>query len=274
MSTTTDPIDRIAPTRRPVGQSVVMYQNWRSLTFLHWALPPESLRSLLPAGLGLEVDTFEGNAYVGLVPFTMCDVRPSRLPAVPWLSYFHETNVRSYVHVGGRDPGVWFFSLEAANPIAVALARHWFCLPYFHARMALTRERLPNAERTPITDRVVYRSSRRGAGPNPPSSHVACRVPTAPTRAAQVGTLEHFLIERYLLYTNGRNRLFIGQVHHSPYPVQSAEVDVCDETLLDASGIVRPIDRPFAHFSEGVDVEIFPLRPYDSTPPQRGQGPA
>src|SRR4051812_24259993 len=109
-----DPIDRLAPGRCPDRQPV-MYQKWRSLLFLHWALPPEAVRPLLPAGLDLDV--YQGSAYVGLVPFTMRGVRPVGLPAVPWLSNFHETNVRTYVHAGGRDPGVWFFSLDAANPV-------------------------------------------------------------------------------------------------------------------------------------------------------------
>src|SRR4051812_19283047 len=107
-------IDRIAPTHRPSGRTV-MRQNWSDLLFLHWEVPVEALRLLLPPGV--ELDTFEGRAYVGLVPFTMTGVRPTLLPAFPPLSNFHETNVRTYVHFQGRDPGVWFFSLDAANSI-------------------------------------------------------------------------------------------------------------------------------------------------------------
>ena len=112
-----EPMDRIAPTQRPRDR-VVMYQKWRHLMFLHWAVAPAILRPLVPTEL--ELDLFEGRAYVGLVPFTMKGVRPAGLPAVPALSNFHETNVRTYVHFQGRDPGVWFFSLDAANLIAVA----------------------------------------------------------------------------------------------------------------------------------------------------------
>jgi uncharacterized protein YqjF (DUF2071 family) len=127
-------IDRIAPTLRPLERPV-MRQNWRDLLFVHWPIPCESLRPLIPAPL--ELDLFEGTAYVGLIPFTMTGVRPIGLPAVAGLSSFHETNVRTYVHVGGRDPGVWFFNLEAANSIAVRLARRLFHLPYHYARMFL-----------------------------------------------------------------------------------------------------------------------------------------
>jgi uncharacterized protein YqjF (DUF2071 family) len=225
-----------------------MYQKWRTLLFLHWELPPEVLAALLPRGL--ELDLYEGKAYVGLVPFTMRGIRPVGLPAVRWLSDFHETNVRTYVHVNGRDPGVWFFSLDAANPVGVALARALFHLPYYHARMSLTRS----------ADGVVtYESSRRKPGAFPVTSEIsgAARGPVEP---APMGTLEHFLLERYLLYSTNRGRLYRGQVHHGPYPVQTAEVFKVEETLLRANRLHQPPVAPLAHFAEGVDVEVFGLR--------------
>jgi uncharacterized protein len=246
-------IDRLAPTRRPLERPV-MRQNWRDLLFVHWPISPESLRRLIPEPL--ELDLFEGIAYVGLIPFTMTGVRPIGLPAVAGLSSFHETNVRTYVHVDGRDPGVWFFNLEAANSIAVRLARRLFHLPYHYARMFLEHE----AEAcTDQPTSILYAGTRRWPGPLPASYSIRA-TPAGPSRPASPGTLAHFLAERYILFTFRNGRLHQGRVHHMPYPLQSAKILSLDETLLAAAGITRPDSTPLAHFSTGVNVEIFPLR--------------
>ncbi len=122
---------------QPARGRIVMRQQWRDLLFLHWEVSPAQLRALLPAELTL--DTFEGKAYVGLVPFTMRNVHPIWSPSIPPLSHFHETNVRTYAQCKGHDPGVWFFSLDAANAIAVQIARAWFKLPYYYARMEMQK---------------------------------------------------------------------------------------------------------------------------------------
>ncbi|WP_257454875.1 YqjF family protein [Archangium lipolyticum] len=241
-------IDRIGPTRRP-DERPVMYQRWKHLLFLHWSLPPEVVAPLLPPGLTL--DTFDGRAWVGLVPFTMRGVRPRGLPAVGFLSDFHETNVRTYVHFQGKDPGVWFFSLEAANAIAVRLARAWFKLPYHYAGMELTAG--------PQGSSYAYRSERRWPGPTPARCAVRC-TPKGTVSNSTPGTLQHFLVERYFLYSTAHGQLFRGQVHHTPYQVRGADVEGLDETLLAAAGIPRPSEPPMALFSEGVDVDVFRLR--------------
>ncbi|AGA31392.1 YqjF family protein [Singulisphaera acidiphila] len=246
------PIDRDTPRVRPV-RPAVMRQDWTFLLFLHWEVPAERIRPLLPPGL--ELDLYQGKAYVGLVPFTMSGVRPIGVPAIPFLSRFHETNVRTYVHVEGRDPGVWFFSLDAANPLAVVTARAWFHLPYHHARMRLSHES-PGSGTT--TRGISYSSERLWPGPKPASCTIQC-VPKGPIAPATAGTLEHFLAERYLLYASHRGRLYRGQVHHTPYPLQSADVTTLEESLLSAAGLPRPDVPPLAHFSQGVCVEVFPL---------------
>src|SRR5581483_2974071 len=138
-------MDRIAPTREP-SQPVVMHQNWHHLLFLHWEVPPEELQRLVAPEL--TIDTFEGKAYVGLVPFTLTGVRPVMTPPLPWISSFHEINVRTYVHLRGQDPGVWFFSLDASSTIAVAAARAAYKLPYFHSQIefSATSDPLPSID--------------------------------------------------------------------------------------------------------------------------------
>jgi len=243
-------MDRIAPTLRP-NDRTVMKQSWRHLSFLHWEVPAESLAKHLPPSLTL--DTFEGRAFVGLVPFTMRDVRPVGFPSVPGLSNFHETNVRTYVHHRGEGPGVWFFSLDAANPIAVATARMWFGLNYQYARMSL------EAGESHGLPEFSYASERRWPSRSGPSSRVRIRV-TGPVVTAVPGTIEHFLAERYILYTTRGDRLYSGRVHHSPYPLREAECDLVEDTLVTASGLIRQGHPTYVHYADGVDVEVFSLK--------------
>ncbi|EAU65993.1 conserved protein YqjF [Stigmatella aurantiaca DW4/3-1] len=182
-------MDRLAPSLRP-DERVVMYQRWRKLLFLHWELPAQELARALPPGLSL--DTYEGRAFIGLVPFTMRGVRPALLPPFPPLSNFHETNVRTYVHLNGKDPGVFFFSLDAANGIAVRLARAWYKLPYFYSRMSLMDDAASGWR--------SYRSERRWPAPVPATFAVR-GLPEGAAAVSSPGTLQHFLMERYFLYT-------------------------------------------------------------------------
>jgi uncharacterized protein len=249
MTTAHPPIDRIEPARDP-RRRAVMRQVWRDLLFVHWPVPAAELRPLVPPHL--EIDLFDGTAYVGLVPFTMTGVRPVGLPPVRGLSRFHETNVRTYVHREGHDPGVWFFSLDAANAVAVSLARRLFHLPYFFARMFLEPE-------APGDDRpILYAGTRRWPEPVPASYLIRAR-PTGTARTAIAGTVEHFLVERYILYALNDDRLYRGRVHHAPYPLQPAEILSLDESLLAAAGIPRPKTAPLAHFARGVDVKVYAL---------------
>jgi uncharacterized protein len=225
-----------------------MRMTWADLGFLHWEVPVAALRPRVPHAL--EIDTFEGRAFLGLVPFTMRGVRPAYFPALPGLSAFHEVNVRTYVRLNGRDPGVWFLSLDAANPVAVLVARALWKLPYHFARMGL--------ERAGAT--VRYRSERRWPGPRP----AGCRLvyePTGEAAPAAEGTLEHFLVERYLLYAQARGRLFSGRVHHAPYPLQTARAPELDQTLLAAAGLARPGPPAFVHYASGVTVDVDGIEP-------------
>jgi uncharacterized protein YqjF (DUF2071 family) len=243
--------DRDALRLRP-GSPSVMSQSWQQLLFLHWVVPTELLQRLLPTGL--TIDTFEGRAYVGLVPFAMRKVKPAGLPTVRGLSNFLETNVRTYVHFRGQKPGVWFFSLDAANVVGAALGRRWFSLPYFFARMSLKVQESEGIRRLLYTSRRIY------PGPTPATTRIEAEV-CAPVEPARLGTLEYFLAERYLLYSvSRRGDFFQGRVHHTPYPLQSAKLTSLDESVLKAAGIDRPEASPLVHYASGVDVEIFGLQ--------------
>src|SRR5579871_2177850 len=248
-----DSIDRVTPTLRPADRTV-MRQRWAHLLFLHWIVPPEQLLRLLPPGL--ELDTFEGNAYVGLVPFTMTGVRPVWAPALPPLSDFHETNVRTYVHRQGKNPGIWFLSLDDANAIAVRIARAAWKLPDHFARMSLDRR---EAEEGPT---IAYETRRLWPGPTPATCTVRY-TPHGLVVPAPVGTREHFLAERYILYAYRAGKLYSGQVNHVPYPLQQATVHELSENLIAAAGITRPDVAPIAHYAREVDVRIFPLKKQD-----------
>ena len=249
-------MDRLAPTRRPAGPPV-MLQSWRELGFLHWEVDAETLGRLLPAQLSL--DTFEGRAFVGLVPFTMHGVRPTWAPALPLVSRFHEVNVRTYVHLAGRDPGVYFLSLDAASRLAVVGARTIWRLPYHFARMGMARS--PGGL-------VAYDSERRWPGPKPAACHLLYgpRPDSAPG-AATPGSLDHFLAERYILYTTAPGRLLRGRVHHPPYPLQAGDCPRLEETLVAAAGIEPVTGPPLVHYASGVDVEVFGLEPIEAWSP-------
>lgn len=226
----------------------VMYQEWHELLFLHWAVDPAAVARLLPPGL--TVDTFEDQTYLGLVPFTMRHVRPVWSPSVPWLSFFHETNVRVYVRDLQGRPGVFFFSLEAANPIAVELARGLFKLPYHWARMSLTYDGHTR----------VYATERLSHPPKPAHCRVryAPQSGTTPTPATP-HTREHFLVERYRLFSVAHGQLFSGEVAHAPYQVQPAQFADLDQTLTDAAGFPNLGSPLLAHYAKGVCVDVGPL---------------
>ena len=229
---------------------VVMRQEWHQLLFLHWEVSPEQVQARLPEGL--TVDTFEGKTYLGLVPFTMRNVRPVWSPPVPWLSHFHETNVRVYVRDKSGRAGVYFFSLEAANPIAVELARGLFKLPYHWAKMTLEHD----------GSQIRYVTERLSHPPKPAHCRLTCSPqPGTVLAAATPSTLEHFLIERYKLFSVSGKQLFSGRVAHPPYQFQPATISGLDQNLTHATGF--PLDTPplLAHYSPGVKVNVFALEP-------------
>jgi uncharacterized protein len=221
-----------------------MAQNWHNLLFAHWPIGVSALRPLIPAPL--QIDTFEARAWLAVVPFRMSGVRLRGTPAVPWLSAFPELNVRSYVTYAGK-PGVWFFSLDAANATAVAIARAWFHLPYFQASMNCSERE----------GWIQYRSVRTHRGATA-GSLVGRYRPTGAPFSPQPGTLEHFLTERYCLYTtDGRGQLIRGEIHHAPWPLQVAEAEFPENTMPEADGIPAVVGRPLLHFARRQDVLVW-----------------
>ena len=227
-----------------------MAQTWHDLLFAHWPIPIAALRSQIPASL--EIDTFDGAAWLAVVPFRMSGVRLRGTPPIPWLSSFPELNVRTYVKRDGK-PGVWFFSLDAANAIAVTIARSWFHLPYFRAVMQI-QER---------DDRYVYSSVRNHRGAPPAELSVKYRS-IGPAQSPAPGTLEHFLAERYCLYTaNASGRLIRGEIHHDPWPLQLAEAEFSENTMARAAGIDLPDAPPLLHFAARQEVVVWSPKKID-----------
>lgn len=218
----------------------VMAMNWLDLLFIHWPVRPEALRPLIPPTL--ELDTFEGEAWIGVVPFRMTGVRPRLVPALPWFSAFPELNVRTYVKTGPYA-GVWFLSLDAGNPLAVRAARLTFHLPYFTARMNVAAE----------GDAFRYASVRTHRGA-PPANFDATYRPTGPVYTSTAGDLDHWLTERYALFAvNRRGDVRRSDVVHDRWPLQPAEIELRENTMLAPFGITPPDTRPVLHFAKRID---------------------
>jgi len=223
----------------------LLAQTWEQLLFAHWRVPVERLRAHLPAELlqaGLEVDTHEGEAWLGVTPFRTTNLRFRGTPALPRVSSFLELNCRTYVSHGGKKPGIWFFSLDASSRLAVEAARRLYKLPYFQARM----EGLPH-----------YSCARLGA--ERPHVWEASHRPSGPVAPAAESTLEHFLAERYCLYTSEAGLLYRAEIHHPPWPLQPAAAEIDLNTMPPDS--LEPEGEPLLHYSERQDVLIWPLQP-------------
>ena len=229
----------------------VLAMRWEKLLFMHWLLPPAALEPLLPPGAKL--DTFAGEAWLGIVPFLMRDVRPRFVPSLPGVSRFPELNVRTYVTVGGV-PGVWFFSLEATSPVAVRLARRVFKLPYFDARMQV------DVNRGEVRFRS-RRTHRRAA----PAMFEACYRPLPGNLTAE-SALTHFLTERYRLYSaDPRGKLYRADIRHQRWSLEPAEVrfTVSPVEMTRQFGLRLPEMPPLLHYAEQLEVVAgLPYRVY------------
>jgi uncharacterized protein YqjF (DUF2071 family) len=221
-----------------------MRMRWCDLLFAHWSMDPDALRRLLPAGLDL--DLFAGHAYLGAVPFTMQGVSPRLVPDVPHLHAFPELNLRTYVTHGGK-PGVWFFSLDAGQRLAVRVARRFFHLPYFDARFEITQ----------AGEEIAY-SATRTHRDAPAAAFTAAYRPTGPVYRSTPGTLEAWLTERYCLYAaDCAGRLYRGEIDHAPWPLQPAAAAIEVNTLGDWLGLSMSGPPALLHFAKSLDVHAW-----------------
>lgn len=227
-----------------------MLHRWQTLTFLHWRFEPAVVQRLLPPGL--TVETCDGSAWVGLVPFLMVVAAPDGT-TVPWASRFCETNVRTYVRDRSGRSGIWFLSLDAARLGAVVVARTTYRLPYFWSRMRL-------AAAGPV---LTYTCTRRWPGPAGARSEVVVRA-GAPLAGGELSALDHFLTARWVLFSVAGSRYRYAQAEHPPWPLRRAQVLHLDDELVSVAGLPRPEAEPLAHYSDGVSVRI--------GLPQRGEG--
>jgi uncharacterized protein YqjF (DUF2071 family) len=215
----------------------VQGQSWIDLAFLHWSVEAAGLQPLVPTGL--ELETYDGTAWLGITPFLLTGFRLRGLPPLPRLSTFEELNVRTYVTRGGK-PGIWFFTLDAASTVAVEAAKRLYRLPYHRSRMHCDRS----------GDFVHYESSRAGA------AFSGRYRGEGPLFHAEPGTLEHFLTERYCLYTEDGGRIYRADIHHPPWDLQHGEAQIDVNTMTPVS---LPDHEPHVLFSPRQDVVVWPL---------------
>lgn len=223
----------------------VIRQSWSRLLFAHWAVKPEQLRPLIP--LSLEIDTYENQAYVGVVPFAMRRVYPRMACEVPWLSNFLELNIRTYVKKDGI-PGVYFFSLDCSNPVAVWVARNWYHLPYFNARMVQTES----------NGWITYDSRRQRTQ----SLFHATYRPIGSLLQLPRDSLDTFLTERYCLYSTDRaGETYRAVIHHLVWPLHAAEAEIKTDTLSELQlGFLLPQTAPLLHYCENIDTVNWALK--------------
>lgn len=230
-----------------------MRQRWKDLIFLHWRYDADLLRGVIPEEL--EIDTFQGHAYVSIVAFRMLGVRPLIAPALPWLSYFNEFNMRLYVRDKRGTPGVYFISLDCDRAPAVWIARTFFSLPYMHAKIDFAAITTGEHSSNQFSF-VCQRSSKEAAATyvwrtneiSSPTSH---------------GSLDFFLTERYHFFVKRKEILRIGEVRHEPYSVSVPEVLQWSDSPFIWNGLTPPKDPPLlCHYSRGVDVTALSLISY------------
>lgn len=231
----------------------IMHQTWNDLLFAHWPIPLEILRAILPAHI--PIDTFDGTAWIGVVPFYMTGVTPRGIPPLPYFSAFPEINLRTYVTIQGK-PGVYFFSLDAHNRFAVEVARAAFHLPYFYARVQIEKR----------TDETIFYHSLRKDKRARQGEFTGEYQPSSEIRLTSPGSLAYWLTERYCLYATDRcGHIYRGDIDHDPWPIQLAEASIYVNSLPNSFGIDLPDTPPLLHFAKKINVKVWALEKLSGT---------
>jgi uncharacterized protein YqjF (DUF2071 family) len=226
----------------PPDRAWIMRQTWRNLLFAHWRIAPEALRERVPPRF--ELDTFDGSAWIGVIPFWMTDIAPRGLPPMPGLSRTLELNVRTYVRHNGRS-GVYFFSLDAEELPVVLGARWFYHLPYYHAEMSM---QVGEAER------IEYSSRRCSGGAALQASYGPAGMP----ELSKPGSIDRWLTERYCLYTvDSSDRAWIAEIHHAPWPLQPAWAEIASNTMTVPIGLELPRESPLLHYARELRVLVW-----------------
>ncbi|MEP7113119.1 MAG: DUF2071 domain-containing protein [Ilumatobacteraceae bacterium] len=236
-------VEQISQDPPPWNRRAVLHQRWSELAYFHWPYEPAVVQRLLPAGV--RIDTFDGAAWVGLIPFEMRDVQFGRTPPMRRLGSFIEVNVRTYVIDALGRRAVWFFSLDVPRSAAVVVARSAFGLPYCWAR----------AEHSIVGDRHHYQTQRRWPAGTQAGADIRFRV-SGRVADSETGALDHFLYARWAMVAERRHQLSYGRVDHPRWPLHRVDAVEIDETLIKAAGLPAPDRAPHAHYSPGVDVRI------------------
>ncbi len=220
-----------------------MHQTWEKLLFLHWPVSPSTLRPFIPKPL--EIDTYGGEAWIGITPFTVSNLKLTGLPLIPGTHSFHELNVRTYVFLDGI-PGVWFFTLEASKLIPTLAARTFFALNYRKANIRFRRG----------SDILSFKSERVDNETVDANFEAKWR-PRGKLPSPAVDSLEFFLVERYCLFAAEENRIFSSQIYHSPWALRSAELLTFETTLFESLGLSAPSMLPLTHYADKQEVDIW-----------------
>jgi uncharacterized protein YqjF (DUF2071 family) len=242
VSASEEPGPRFGPVADALVERAAMVHWWDELTFVHWRFEPDAVQRLLPAGLS--VQTFDGTAWVGLVPFFLRVGLPHVRP-VPWMSCFAETNVRTYVRSDDGRHGIWFFSLDAARLGAVLVARATYRIPYFWSKMSIDH----------VGTTIYYRCTRRWPGPRGARCDVTVEIGER-YRPDELEELDHFLTARWSLYSAPRSGLHRARAHHEPWPLHRARAVHVEDDLVRAAGLPQPSGEPLVHWSPSVAVRI------------------